>query len=92
MYITAAWSVQTWSLLPVLWGTPFFNAVARFLGAKFKGKGRVLYLGDQYYDLPYLTIDVETRKDWCILDNAHRKPLRGKSFCHLNIVQTYLTA
>lgn len=45
VYITANWALQTWSFLPLLWGTPWFNGILCLLGARFRGKGgRVLFL------------------------------------------------
>ncbi|CAB9530365.1 Putative fatty-acid--CoA ligase FadD21 [Seminavis robusta] len=66
VYVTANWALQTWSVLPVLWGTPWFNICWRFLGARFQGEGHVLYMGEEFYDAPYLTFRKNT-----ILDGSH---------------------
>jgi hypothetical protein len=42
----------------LLCGTPFFNVVARFLGATMEG--RALFLEAKLYDWPYLTLADKT--------------------------------
>lgn len=63
VYVTFCWSIQVWSFLSLLWGTPFFSMVARSLGATIEG--RLLYFGREIFDLNFVTVASDA-----VLDDA----------------------
>ncbi|CAB9504956.1 Putative fatty-acid--CoA ligase FadD21 [Seminavis robusta] len=53
------------SLLPIFWGTPFFNLFLRGMGCNVEGQA--LFFGIRLYDLPLVTIKDKTIIDSCIV-------------------------
>eukprot|EP00797_Seminavis_robusta_P005916 Sro1398_g269260.1 Putative fatty-acid--CoA ligase FadD21 (1315) ;mRNA; f:11828-16087 len=53
------------SLLPIFWGTPFFNLFLRGMGCNVEGQA--LFFGIRLYDLPLVTIKDRTIIDSCIV-------------------------
>jgi carbonic anhydrase/acetyltransferase-like protein (isoleucine patch superfamily) len=68
-YLTILWAAQTWSFLPILYGTPYFNVLAFFMGAK--QEGRVIFFGSRLYDWPYISIADRTLVDDGAMISGH---------------------
>jgi len=60
VYVLASHSFARWSMLPLLWGTRYFNLVARFLGVSFEADSRLLYFGERLDDFFVQTIGANT--------------------------------
>lgn len=65
VYLSSSESFQTWSAVPILWGTQLFNDIARVFGASLEG--RTLYFGTRIYDGPFLAVSNRTVSDGSLL-------------------------
>eukprot|EP00797_Seminavis_robusta_P016332 Sro2436_g327620.1 Putative fatty-acid--CoA ligase FadD21 (437) ;mRNA; r:11255-12565 len=65
MYMTLHCRMGDLSLLPIFWGTPFFNWFLQGMGCNIEG--RALFFGVRLYDLPLVTIKDKTIIDSCIV-------------------------
>ncbi|CAB9524378.1 Putative fatty-acid--CoA ligase FadD21 [Seminavis robusta] len=63
-------TVQTWSFVRLLWGTPLYKYVAQWvLGSKVEG--RFLYFGRHCIDSPFLTFRDRTVVDNSVVNGTH---------------------
>jgi hypothetical protein len=61
VYIDLSASIQNWSCLPLLWGTPFFAVFLQILGATVEG--RLLHFGRKVHDIALLHVTGVTISD-----------------------------
>jgi len=86
IYHSTCYTLHQYSLLSVLWGTPFAIIVLRFLlGARVRG-WRSLIMSMGTYDHPFLVIEDGTIVDMSVIITGHYA-----TFAHMTIGESYVS-